>query len=114
MAFVPRASRHQMLIAVADAALHDVTAAVSWVLVASVASTRGVRAVSLSFALKEELDIILCVEESTTGEFATFAFALAFSFSFAAKVLLEEAAKSPYGFASEASPGFPGHSVLVE
>ena len=67
---------------------------------------------SLSFALKEDLDIILGVEESTTVGFATFAFA--FAFSFAAKALLEEAAKSPDWFAVEASPGFPGHSVLIE
>ena len=69
---------------------------------------------SLSFAHKEALDVVLRVEESTSGESATFAFAFAFSFSLAAKALLEEAAESPNWFAVETSPGFPGHSVLVE
>ena len=56
---------------------------------------------SLSFALKETLDVVLCVEESTSGEVATFAFAL-------------EAAKSSDWLSIEASPGSPGHPVLEE
>ena len=67
---------------------------------------------SFPFAFKEALDIILGVEESTSGELATFAFA--FSFSFASEASLEEAAESPNWFAVEASPSFLGHSVLVE
>ena len=69
---------------------------------------------SLSFALKEALDVVLCVEESTSGEAATFAFSSSFTFAFAAEALLEEAAESSDWFAVEASPGFPGHPVLVE
>ena len=69
---------------------------------------------SLPFALEEALDIVLCVEESTSGELATFAFAFAFAFSFAAKASLEEAAESPNWFAVEASPSFLGHPVLIE
>ena len=69
---------------------------------------------SFSFAFEEALDVILCVEESTSGEAATFAFSFAFTFALAAKALLEEAAESSDGFAVEASPGFPGHPVLVE
>ena len=69
---------------------------------------------SLSFASEETLDIVLGVEESTTVLSATFAFAPSFSFAFTAKALLEEAAESPYWFAVEASPGFPGHPVLIE
>ena len=67
---------------------------------------------SLSFALKGALDVVLRVEESTSGETATFAFS--FAFSFAAEALLEEAAESSDWFAVEASPGFPGHPMLVE
>ena len=69
---------------------------------------------SFPFAFKETLDVILCVEESTSGETATLAFSFAFTFALAAEALLEEAAESPDGFAVEASPGFPGHPVLVE
>ena len=69
---------------------------------------------SLSFALKEALDVVLRVEESTSGEAATFAFSFAFSFAFAAEALLEEATESPDWFATEAPPGSPGHSMLVE
>ena len=69
---------------------------------------------SFSFAFEEALDVILCVEESTSGKVATFAFSFAFTFAFAAKALLEEAAESSDGFAVEASPGFPGHPVLEE
>ena len=69
---------------------------------------------SLSFALEETLDVILRVEESTSGEVATFALSFAFAFSFSAEALLEEAAKSSDWFTIEASPGFPGHSMLVE
>ena len=67
-----------MLIAVAYAALHDVPTAIFGILVATVALARGVRSMSLSFALKEALDIILGVEESTTVLSATFAFASSF------------------------------------
>ena len=69
---------------------------------------------SLSFALKETLDVVLGVEESTSGEAATLASSFAFAFSFAAEALLEEAAKSSDWFTVEASPGFPGHPVLIE
>ncbi len=69
---------------------------------------------SLSFALEETLDVVLCVEESTSGEAATLAFSFALTFAFAAEALLEEAAKSSDWFTIEASPGFPGHPVLVE
>ena len=69
---------------------------------------------SFSFAFEEALDVILCVEESTPGKVATFAFSFSFTFAFAAKALLEEAAESSDGFAVEASPGFPGHPVLEE
>ena len=69
---------------------------------------------SFPFAFKEALDIILCVEESTSGEGATFAFYLSFALSFATEALLEEAAESSDRLAVEASPGFPGHPMLVE
>ena len=69
---------------------------------------------SFPFAFKEALDIILCVEESTSGEGATFASSLSFALSFATEALLEEAAESSDRLAVEASPGFPGHPVLVE
>ena len=38
---------------------------------------------SLSFAFKETLDVVLCVEESTSGEAATLAFSFAFTFALA-------------------------------
>ena len=103
-----------MFVAVTDAALHDVSTAILGVLLASVAFTGGVGPMSLSFALKETLDVVLCVEESTSGEIATFAFALALAFALTAEALLEEATKSSDWLSIEASPGSPGHPVLEE
>ena len=69
---------------------------------------------SFSFAFEEALDVILRVEESTSGEVATFALSFALAFAFTAEALLEEAAESSDWLTVEASPGFPGHPVLVE
>ena len=69
---------------------------------------------SFPFAFQEALDVVLRVEESTSGEGATLAFSFSFAFSFAAEALLEEAAESSDRLAVEASPGFPGHPMLVE
>ena len=69
---------------------------------------------SLSFAFKETLDVVLCIEESTSGKGTTLAFSSSFALSFSAEALLEEAAESSDWFTVEASPGFPGHPMLVE
>ena len=103
-----------MLIAVADAAFHDVPAAVLWILSSSVTFSGSVCAVSFSFAFKETLDVILCVEESTSGKGTTLASSFSFALSFSAEALLEEAAESPDWLTVEASPGFPGHPMPEE
>ena len=102
------------IVAVADPAFHDIPAAIFGVLLASMAFACGVGTMSFTFAFEKALDVVLCVKESTTAEGATSAFSSSFALPLTAEALLEEATESPDWFATEASPGSPGHSMLVE
>ena len=55
---VLRTAGHEVLVAVADAAFHDLSVAAFWVLVASVSLAKGTGSVALAFTAEEVLDVV--------------------------------------------------------
>ena len=92
-----RALRHQVLVAVADPALHNLTVAAFRVLAASVALAQGLGAVALTASLQEDLDVIVR-EEETSGRFTATSTGMTLPFATFVEVLLEIAAETLNGF----------------